>query len=992
MLLVAITVPDLSSQHITKGKGKNLRFYLSNDFSIEDNPQLVGKPLFGRVRHTYVPPEVLKEVPSQTIIQNAEGFELVNISPGNNAQSETWIAINPANPNNIIATANDNNYMFGDYKMSSWASTDGGRTWKHANTPANRGLLIDRLGSNTMTIFDPSIAFDSDGNAYYCYGFTQINNSQQFPDDNGVFLAKSTDGGLSWNGDFNGDPITAVAVELGNKPSQPFHDRYTMASDLSEGSPYKDNIYVAWQKFQALNNEVLLAISADGGVSWNNPISLYSGDNSQSPVPVVGPEGEVYVIWQVRNRNNHTTQGVVRRSENGGASWSTSLAAMEVFTVGEIDPAINESRYIMTKKQNIRVSSYPAISVDCTPVGSPTRGHAYVVMAGRDAPNGDYGIYMSKSTNKGQSWSPKKRIDDATLRNDMFFPAVSVDKTNGMISVLYYSSQNDPNNVGVDAYIAISRDGGETFKNIRLTPSSIYLSHGGTVSQQDIQGSNVYWGDYTSIASYGGKVYPLWWWPSGANYNYGTLDLYTALIAANPKPPTNYKAISQFIDEKVKIKMTWTNPTHDLLGDELGDFTLEIFRDYAKIATLDKATTEYFDTQVEDGKNYFYQIRAVLPNGDYSIFAEQTLYAGGSQKPAPPAMVVAKPHPDGILVEWINPETSVDGSDIRNLEKINIYQNGNLIASAGKDKIAAGSKSSHVIILPTKQFYSVKLKAATLRNDIETESDYSEEAFSYAGQPIQNFMDNFDSEVSRIPTHNMVGTWGTTNIKAASAPLSLTQSPGSEKYAPNTQYRMLMAPTVIDASKKRLNFNYLAKIHTSDFGHVFVSKDFGKTFIEIMRFNSNSHPDFKATKLEDCQFVNVSYDLTEYIGDTLYIMLGLTTSPILEDFGLLIDDLMLDGEVGVEEHYNPIYNSLSAQVSPNPTNSLGSLSLLVPTTGNLNIDIFDMLGNKVMNVVNTYSTAGSFDYSFDLSSRPAGTYFARISLNGFTKTIPIIKQ
>lgn len=93
-VLVIFLLPSnyiFSNNHVLK---KNVPFYLSNEFNYND-PAIRNRPIFGRVKHTYVPPEILKHKPEQTRILNESGFELINISPGNNAQSETWIAINP---------------------------------------------------------------------------------------------------------------------------------------------------------------------------------------------------------------------------------------------------------------------------------------------------------------------------------------------------------------------------------------------------------------------------------------------------------------------------------------------------------------------------------------------------------------------------------------------------------------------------------------------------------------------------------------------------------------------------------------------------------------------------------------------------------------------------------------------------------------------------------------------------------------------------------
>src|SRR2546426_1812162 len=59
----------------------------------------------------------------------------VTNTPG--AQNEVSIAVNPTNPLNIIATAND--YRGGDAWCGVYATRDGGRTWLEQLLPPGRG-------------------------------------------------------------------------------------------------------------------------------------------------------------------------------------------------------------------------------------------------------------------------------------------------------------------------------------------------------------------------------------------------------------------------------------------------------------------------------------------------------------------------------------------------------------------------------------------------------------------------------------------------------------------------------------------------------------------------------------------------------------------------------------------------------------------------------------------------------------------------------------
>jgi hypothetical protein len=505
-------------------------------------------------------------------------------------------------------------------------------------------------------------------------------------------------------------------------------------------------------------------------------------------------------------------------------------------------------------------------------------------------------------------------------------------------------------------------------------------------------GSNIYWGDYTSIAANNGKIYPLWWWPTSPSYHYGSLDLFTALVSTNPKPPIDFKVVSKIENNNVKVKLSWINPTEDLLGGILENYKTEIYRNEVLLTKLEKGINEYYDTDVIDGTPYTYKIRTVLENGQASIYQERSIFAGGAAKANPPTDVLAKPHPNGILVEWTNPTTSIDSSDVRDLTKVKIYLNNELKAIVDNSIISAGQRSSYIINHPLKTFAKVKLVAVTNRNNVEVESDPSEEVFSYSGALIDNYSDNFDNETLRIPHFRIFGDWGATSQTAASKPYSLNQTP-NKNYAPNANYRLLFAPFVVTENRKSLNFNYICKIHTTDFGHIFISRDFCKSFIEIMRFNENSHPDqHKKSTLEECSFVNVSYDLSPYIGDTLYLAIGLTTSPFREDLGLFIDDLIIDDRVSVTDREHPIYKSLECIISPNPVSLSAKLKIIIPISGNFNASVYDQIGRKITTIDNRYINAGVYDYHIDLSNYLSGMYYININLNNYSKTIPIIKN
>src|SRR3954466_3341675 len=77
------------------------------------------------------------------------------------SQSETFIAINPANPANVVAGSNEIQRL----PMRAMSSFDGGATFSGHDLP----LPPPRTQSGFDFGSDPGVAFDSAGNAFYSY-------------------------------------------------------------------------------------------------------------------------------------------------------------------------------------------------------------------------------------------------------------------------------------------------------------------------------------------------------------------------------------------------------------------------------------------------------------------------------------------------------------------------------------------------------------------------------------------------------------------------------------------------------------------------------------------------------------------------------------------------------------------------------------------------------------------------------------------------------
>ena len=78
---------------------------------------------------------------------------------------------------------------------------------------------------------------------------------------------------------------------------------------------------------------------------------------------------------------------------------------------------------------------------------------------------------------------------------------------------------------------------------------------------------------------------------------------------------------------------------------------------------------------------------------------------------------------------------------------------------------------------------------------------------------------------------------------------------------------------------------------------------------------------------------------------------------------------------------------------PNPFGSVTSISFFTPNEGEVKIGIYDMLGNLVKELTNETYNPGMYMLEFRSEDVSAGTYFVRMTAQGFlvTNTMSIVK-
>ena len=427
-----------------------------------------------------------------------------------NAEVEPHIAINPANPNNLIGSWQQDRWSNGASQgVAVGVSFDAGATW------ASRPLAASRCGGGNATnggdyerASDPWVTMSPNGMAYQMS--LAVSGATLEPGSlSAALVFRSTDGGRTWS----------TATTLIRDTDQFFNDKNTITADPTD-SRY---VFAVWDRLTSDNRgPAFFSRTVDGGASWDVARAIYDpgiGNQTIGNVIAVLPDGTLINFFAQLNTAGTRSAGsfAVMRSTNKGLTWSQPITISSFLGIGTRDPDTGNA---------IRDSGFLGqISVGA-------QGQLYAVWQDARFSNGVRdAIAFARSADGGLTWSTPVRVNaDASVQ--ALVPSVTA-RTDGTIGVSYFdmrSNTADPATLLTDYWLATSRDG-VSWTDRRI--SAAFDLATAPVAR------GFFLGDYMGLVSAGSNFYPFY-----VRTNSGNLANRTDVFMTPVNVPTDMASTS----------------------------------------------------------------------------------------------------------------------------------------------------------------------------------------------------------------------------------------------------------------------------------------------------------------------------------------------------------------------------------------------------------------------------------------------------------------
>ena len=414
-------------------------------------------------------------------------------------QIEPSIAVNPADPLNVVADYQEGRIADGGDATNRFATSfDGGQTWIHGELP---GLTTyPGQGGSFERASDAVVAFGPNNVVYANSLVFDLNTDNGLR--SGMAVNVSKDGGRTWS-----KPVILQDDQLGG-----LNDKNWIVVDNSNApGHHKGRVYVVWDRVAPVVYDYC-DHDCDQLSNWLPNLQTVPGlifpGQGIGAYPMVLNSGGLGIVLQTTSPGIPTTPPTPDEPEVGPGGSETFLVAPAAGQTPYPAPlafsppiSIGTNQSAGTPAQRAS-DGLPAAAVD------PKSGAIYAVWDdARFRTDGVNDAVISRSTDGGMTWSPLQRVNPGSTTDKFNHYNVTVAVgTDGAVHVAYrtrdQSGASPLFTPTIDTYYQESRDGGKTFSpplKIDSTPSNAYydaFSRDGSFE-----------GDYNQNASVGGYTY-----------------------------------------------------------------------------------------------------------------------------------------------------------------------------------------------------------------------------------------------------------------------------------------------------------------------------------------------------------------------------------------------------------------------------------------------------------------------------------------------------
>ena len=242
---------------------------------------------------------------------DAYGGADVNLITGmdtlpNVTQSETFTAVNPDGPNQIVVAYNDSRGREADPINISGASvsTDGGTTFTRLTAAGGQSPFSNTYG-------DPVVLYNKPTATWFTVWLDGACGGQ------GLGGYKST---TPW------DP-SPVSWSHYCVHSGEGDDRESGWADNNPASPFYGRMYVSWNDF-ATDASIFVSMTTDNGLTWSGAVQVTTGFIRNVQITGDAVTGHVYLAGMEENggQENFDRNNLIYKSTDGGNTWANTYS------------------------------------------------------------------------------------------------------------------------------------------------------------------------------------------------------------------------------------------------------------------------------------------------------------------------------------------------------------------------------------------------------------------------------------------------------------------------------------------------------------------------------------------------------------------------------------------------------------------------------------------------------------------------------------------